>query len=176
MYSLWPWPLVSCLWRCRLAPWMARRLQIGSFYTSKFYEVQKYLTLANRIYHTMTFLMSDAAWQGLTEAQQQILLEAVNESKMAHKDYMTTYNEDALQDMIENHGLVVSELSEGEFEKMREMSQPVYDLVESYDPERYAALMEAAKLPIPSFPPSKLNTVQVRGYSPHLGSSPKEVS
>ena len=83
----------------------------------KFYEVQKYLTLANRIYHTMTFLMSDAAWQGLTEAQQQILLEAVNESKMAHKDYMTTYNEDALQDMIENHGLVVSELSEGEFEK-----------------------------------------------------------
>ena len=63
---------------------------IGSFYTSKFYEVQKYLTLANRIYHTMTFLMSDAAWQGLTEAQQQILLEAVNESKMAHKDYMTT--------------------------------------------------------------------------------------
>ena len=93
----------------------------------------------------MTFLMSDAAWQGLTEAQQQILLEAVNESKMAHKDYMTTYNEDALQDMIENHGLVVSELSEGEFEKMREMSQPVYDLVESYDPERYAALMEAAE-------------------------------
>lgn len=125
---------------------------IGSFYTSKFYEVQKYLTLANRIYHTMTFLMSDAAWQGLTEAQQQILLEAVNESKMAHKDYMTTYNEDALQDMIENHGLVVSELSEGEFEKMREMSQPVYDLVESYDPERYAALMEAAEAANTQFP------------------------
>ncbi len=54
--------------------------------------------------------------------------------------------------MIENHGLVVSELSEGEFEKMREMSQPVYDLVESYDPERYAALMEAAEAANTQFP------------------------
>ena len=68
--------------------------------------------------------------------------------------YQKEYAEAARQfeDMIENHGLVVSELSEGEFEKMREMSQPVYDLVESYDPERYAALMEAAEAANTQFP------------------------
>lgn len=125
---------------------------IGSFYTSKFYEVQKHLTLANRIYHTMTFLMSETAWQGLTEAQQSILMDAVSESKMAHKEYMTSYNEDAIKDMVDNHGLVVSELASGEFEKMREMSEPVYDLVKGYDATRYEALMEAAEAANAQYP------------------------
>lgn len=125
---------------------------IGSFYTSKFYEVQKYLTMANRIYHTMTFLMSETAWQGLTQAQQDILMEAVSESKLAHKEYMTTYNEDAIKDMVDNHGLVVSELADGEFEKMREMSEPVYELVKGYDAERYEALMAAAEAANAQYP------------------------
>ena len=125
---------------------------IGSFYTSKFYEVQKYLTMANRIYHTMTFLMSDTAWNNLTEAQQNILLDAVNESKLAHKDYMTTYNEDAIKDMVDNHGLVVSELADGEFEKMREMSQSVYELVRGYDEDMYDKLIAAAEEANAAFP------------------------
>ena len=125
---------------------------IGSFYTSKFYEVQKYLTMANRIYHTMTFLMSDTAWNSLTEAQQNILLDAVNESKLAHKDYMTTYNEDAIKDMVDNHGLVVSELADGEFEKMREMSQSVYELVRGYDEDMYDKLIAAAEEANAAFP------------------------
>lgn len=125
---------------------------IGSFYTSKFYEVQKYLTNSNRVFHVMTFLMSNAAWEGLTEAQQNILLEAVAESKAAHKDYMTTYNEEALKDMQDNYGVTVSELEDGEFEKMREMSQPVYDMVEEYDPELYAQLMEEAEAANAAYP------------------------
>ena len=125
---------------------------IGSFYTSKFYEVQKYLTMANRIYHTMTFLMSDTAWNSLTEAQQNILLDAVNESKLAHKDYMTTYNEDAIKDMVDNHGLVVSELADGEFEKMREMCQSVYELVRGYDEDMYDKLIAAAEEANAAFP------------------------
>lgn len=119
---------------------------------SKFYEVQKYLTMANRIYHTMTFLMSDTAWNNLTEAQQNILLDAVNESKLAHKDYMTTYNEDAIKDMVDNHGLVVSELADGEFEKMREMSQSVYELVRGYDEDMYDKLIAAAEEANAAFP------------------------
>ena len=106
--------------------------------------------MANRIYHTMTFLMSETAWQGLTQAQQDILMEAVSESKLAHKEYMTTYNEDAIKDMVDNHGLVVSELADGE--KMREMSEPVYELVKGYDAERYEALMAAAEAANAQYP------------------------
>ena len=85
-------------------------------------------------------------------AQQNILLEAVAESKAAHKDYMTTYNEEALKDMQDNYGVTVSELEDGEFEKMREMSQPVYDMVEEYDPELYAQLMEEAEAANAAYP------------------------
>lgn len=118
---------------------------IGSIYTSKFYEVQKYMTNANRVFHVMTFLMSNAAWEGLTQAQQDILLEAVAESKAAHKEYMTTYNEQAVQDMVQNYGVTVSELADGEFETMRALSQPVYDMVEAFDPALYASLIEQAQ-------------------------------
>ena len=118
---------------------------IGSFYSSKFYEVQKHLTMSNRVFHIMTFLMSNAAWEGLSEAQQNILMEAVAESKMAHKDYMTTYNEDALKDMQDNYGVVVTEsLDEGEFAKMKEMSQSIYEMVKGYDSALYDELMAAA--------------------------------
>lgn len=117
---------------------------IGSIYTSKFYEVQKYLTPANRVFHVMTFLMSNTAWEGLSEAQQKILMEAVAESKAGHKDYMTTYNASALKDMQDNHGVQISQLDEGEFEKMKENSQAIYDMVRNYDPDMYNALMAEA--------------------------------
>ena len=108
-------------------------------------QVQKHLTMSNRVFHIMTFLMSNAAWEGLSEAQQNILMEAVAESKMAHKDYMTTYNEDALKDMQDNYGVVVTEsLDEGEFAKMKEMSQSIYEMVKGYDSALYDELMAAA--------------------------------
>ena len=72
-------------------------------------------------------------------------MEAVAESKMAHKDYMTTYNEDALKDMQDNYGVVVTEsLDEGEFAKMKEMSQSIYEMVKGYDSALYDELMAAA--------------------------------
>lgn len=118
---------------------------IGSIYTSKFYEVQKYLTPANRVFHVMTFLMSNTAWEGLTQAQQKILMEAMAESKASHKDYMTSFNADAIKDMQDNHGVQISELADGEFERMKEVSQPIYDMVRNYDPDTYDALMAAAE-------------------------------
>ena len=82
---------------------------VGSFYSSQFYEVQKYLTQSNRIFHVMTFLMSQQAWDALTEAQQNILMEAVNESSLNHKEYMQKYNEDSINDMIQNYGVTYTD-------------------------------------------------------------------
>ena len=65
---------------------------------------------------------------------------------------MTTYNEDAIKDMVDNHGLVVSELADGEFEKMREMSQSVYELVRGYDEDMYDKLIAAAEEANAAFP------------------------
>lgn len=119
---------------------------IGSFYSSKFYEVQKYLTMSNRIFHVMTFLMSNQAWESLTADQKNIIMESVNESKAEHKEYMDKFNSDAIKDMIENHDLVFTEsLGDGEFRKMREASQPVYDLVRKLDPAIFDELMKAAE-------------------------------
>ncbi len=127
---------------------------IGSIYTSKFYEVQKYLTTSNRVFHVMTFLMSNTAWEALTEAQQKILMEAVAESKVGHKDFMTTYNANALEDMKNNRGVQIDELEDGEFEKMKQASQPIYDMVKNYNPDLYETLMSEADAANAAFPES----------------------
>lgn len=118
---------------------------VGSFYSSQFYEVQKYITQSNRVFHVMTFLMSEQAWDGLTDAQREIIMEAVAASAQSHKNYMVTYNQDAIDDMVENHGVTYTEsLAAGEWEKMKEMSSFIYDLVKAIDADRYEALMQAA--------------------------------
>ena len=53
---------------------------------------------------------------------------------------------------LQNHGLVVSELADGEFEKMREMSQSVYELVRGYDEDMYDKLIAAAEEANAAFP------------------------
>jgi tripartite ATP-independent transporter DctP family solute receptor len=119
---------------------------IGSFYSSRFYEVQKYLTMSNRLFHVMTFLMSEETWQGLSDGQKAILQEATEISMQDHKDYMVTFNDDAVKDMVENYGLeVVESLDEGEWEKMKELLAPVYQATEERNPDVYARLMEAAE-------------------------------
>lgn len=119
---------------------------IGSFYSSQFYEVQKYLTQSNRIFHVMTFLMSQQAWDALTEAQQNILMEAVEESAQTHKEYMVTYNQEAIDDMVQNDGVTYTEsLADGEWEKMKELSAPIYDMVKEKDSAFYEELMVAAE-------------------------------
>ena len=63
-----------------------------------------------------------------------------------HKDYMVTFNDDAVKDMVENYGLeVVESLDEGEWEKMKELLAPVYQATEERNPDVYARLMEAAE-------------------------------
>ncbi|WP_434310455.1 TRAP transporter substrate-binding protein [Hominifimenecus sp. rT4P-3] len=124
---------------------------IGSFYSSRFYEVQKYLTMSNRLFHVMTFLMSENTWQGLTDGQKAIIQEATEASMEAHKEYMVTFNEDAVKDMVDNYGLeVVDTLDEGEWEKMKEQLAPVYAATEERNPEVYAKLMAAAEEAIAS--------------------------
>ena len=126
---------------------------IGSFYSSQFYEVQKQLTQSNRIFHVMTFLTSEQAWQGLTEAQQAIIRAAVEESSISHKDYMTTFNEDAIKDMTENYGVTYTEaLADGEWAKMKEMSASIYEIIQQIDPALYTELLAAADAANEAFP------------------------
>jgi hypothetical protein len=64
----------------------------------------------------MTFLMSNQAWDALSDDQQNIIMESVEESKKGHKEYMVTFNNDAIQDMVSNYGLIFTEsLDDGEF-------------------------------------------------------------
>lgn len=126
---------------------------VGSFYSSQFYEVQKYLTQSNRIFHVMTFLMSNTAWEALTEAQQAIIMEAVAESTLGHKENMVTYNQESIDDMVKNHGVVYTEsLADGEFEKMKELSAPIYEAVKAIDPDMYEDLIAAADAANAKFP------------------------
>lgn len=126
---------------------------VGSFYTSLFYEVQKYITQSNRIFHVMTFLVSETTWERLTPAQQNIIMESIAESAKIHKERMKTYNQETIADMVNNHGVVYTEsLEEGEFEKMKELSVPVYEAVEAFNPALYAELIAAVNAANEKYP------------------------
>jgi tripartite ATP-independent transporter DctP family solute receptor len=49
--------------------------------SSKFYEVQKYLTVTNHVYSPWIVLVSKKYWDGLSKAEQKVLLDAAKKSR-----------------------------------------------------------------------------------------------
>lgn len=80
---------------------------IGTIYSLKLYETQKYMTILNYTYSSMVHVVNKNSWAKLTPAQQQIVREeSANSAKLARKtlrDDETTQLKD-----LEAKGIVVS--------------------------------------------------------------------
>ncbi len=90
---------------------------------SRFYEVQKYLSLSNHIYTVGFLLMSEQTFQSLPEDLQQILIEAGREAARA----TVAFGEQADQSVVD---LAVSrgmEANEVDTEAFVEASRPIWD-------------------------------------------------
>ena len=87
--------------------------------SSKFYEVQKYLTVTNHVYSPWIVLVSKKYWDGLSKAEQKVLLDAAKKSRDFERQDTRAEADKALAD-LKGKGMQVNELPADEANRMRE--------------------------------------------------------
>ncbi|MET3507350.1 DctP family TRAP transporter solute-binding subunit [Halalkalibacter oceani] len=99
---------------------------IANIHSAKFYEVQDYLTITNHHYGPSIFLVSEIFWGKLSEEEQQLVDKAIKSGNEEAKRVMREQNAAQLQE-VEESGVVITELDDSEFDRMRELTQPVVE-------------------------------------------------
>ncbi|MBY5766980.1 TRAP transporter substrate-binding protein [Rhizobium leguminosarum] len=91
--------------------------------SSKFFEVQKYLTISNHVYSPWIMLASKKWWDGLSADEKKILTQAAIASRDFERKDTREQSQKALEELKAN-GMTVSELPEAEIAKLREIAAP----------------------------------------------------
>ncbi len=86
--------------------------------SSKFYEVQKYLTVTNHVYSPWIVTVSKKWWDGLSKDEQKILLDAAKKSRDFERQDTRAEAARALTD-LKAKGMQINELSPAEASRMR---------------------------------------------------------
>ncbi|WP_332740194.1 TRAP transporter substrate-binding protein [Hydrogenophaga sp.] len=87
--------------------------------SSKFYEVQKYLTVTNHVYSPWIVLVSKKYWDGLSKDEQKVLMDAAKKSRDFERQDTRTEADKALAD-LKAKGMQINQLSPAEANRMRE--------------------------------------------------------
>jgi tripartite ATP-independent transporter DctP family solute receptor len=103
--------------------------------SNKLYEQQDYVVETNHLPHLISLIVSDEFMQGLPEEQQAIIREAAETAKEYAREQSDERIASRIQ-TIEDSGSQIITLDEEMHEKLRELSQPVYDEIqENVSPE-----------------------------------------
>jgi TRAP-type transport system periplasmic protein len=112
---------------------------------SKFYEVQKYLTLTRHAYSPTPVLMSKSVWESLNADEQALVKACAAEGREAQLARSRAANDEALE-TLKAEGMEVSELSAEEMAKLRELVGPVYEAaIPTIGQENFDKLMAELK-------------------------------
>ncbi|HEY9214147.1 MAG TPA: TRAP transporter substrate-binding protein DctP, partial [Ancylobacter sp.] len=96
--------------------------------SSKFFEVQKYLTVTNHVYSPWVLLASKSWWDKLSDDERKILMDAA----IASRDFeRTDTRADAKKalDQLKSSGMEITVMPESEVAKLREKAAPVAQTV-----------------------------------------------
>lgn len=94
--------------------------------TSKFYEVQPYLSVTRHAYTPFLILYSKRLWDQLNPQEQAVLREAAIEGRDAQRASIRAQSDKALT-ALKGKGMKVNEVSASEQRRMFETVKPVYD-------------------------------------------------
>jgi tripartite ATP-independent transporter DctP family solute receptor len=87
--------------------------------SSKFYEVQKYLTVTNHVYSPWIVLVSKKYWDSMTAAEKNVLMESAKKSRDFERKDTRDEAAKALAD-LKSKGMQINELSPTEAGRMRD--------------------------------------------------------
>lgn len=94
--------------------------------TSKFYEVQDYLSATRHAYTPFMVLFSKAIYDSYSEEEQQILQDCAEVGRDVQREVSRELSEESLA-RVQEAGMEFNELSEEEMARIREQVQPVYE-------------------------------------------------
>ena len=105
---------------------MARNPPFVTINTSKFYEVQKYLSVTRLVYTPFLVMFSKKMWDTVSKEEQTALHEAAIECQKVQRAAIRANDSKALAN-LKSQGMVVNEISPAEqkrmFEKVKPMSE-----------------------------------------------------
>jgi tripartite ATP-independent transporter DctP family solute receptor len=105
--------------------------------SSKFYEVQKYLTVTNHVYSPWIVTASKRWWDGLSQTEQGILLDAAKKARDFERQDTRAEASKALAQLQAN-GMQVNQISAEEIQRMRDKAQPaLQQVVDTVGPELF---------------------------------------
>jgi tripartite ATP-independent transporter DctP family solute receptor len=99
---------------------------VNTIQSSKFYEVQKYLSITKHVYSPWIVLASKKWWDGLSADEKK----AINEAAAASRDFERRDSREASVkaiDFLKEKGMQVSVVSDAELSRMREKAKPAFD-------------------------------------------------
>ena len=105
----------------------AQETPVGLIYSTKFYEVQEYLTLTGHVYSPYVLLASKQWFDGLSEEDQALVMEAAAESEPFQRDLSRGAADELAYTTLPDLGLTLTELPPEEQDKLRELVAPVID-------------------------------------------------
>ncbi|TCT04219.1 TRAP transporter substrate-binding protein [Aquabacter spiritensis] len=105
----------------------AQETPVGLIYASKFYEVQKYLTLTGHVYTPFVLLASRKWFDSLPEADKKIVMEAARESAVYQRALSRDAADTIANVLLVKAGMDVAKLPPEEQAKLREKVQPVVE-------------------------------------------------
>lgn len=101
---------------------------IAIIYTSKFYEVNKYITLTNHVYSPYAILYSKLLFDRIPAKDQKIIFEAARKAAVYERKLNREANEKCLAEMAKD-GAVITKLSSNDRKAFQELTQPIWDQV-----------------------------------------------
>jgi tripartite ATP-independent transporter DctP family solute receptor len=93
---------------------------------TKFYEIQKHASTTRHAYSPLLVLMSKKFWDQLSADERKVLTDAANEVKGYERQVSRELDAKAL-DTLKSRGMVITEVSAQERERMRDKLKPVID-------------------------------------------------
>lgn len=98
----------------------------GNVTTSKFYEVQKYLTKTGHIYNASVFMISKKFYDSLSDQEKEIVAKAAEEAKTFQRELNQKESTEAL-DFLAKEGMTITDLTPEERQKFVDKVKPVYE-------------------------------------------------
>jgi tripartite ATP-independent transporter DctP family solute receptor len=94
--------------------------------TSKFYEVQKYLSVTRHAYTPFMVLYSKPLWDKLSPAEQKVLQECAIAGRDEQRKVSRALNDKSLA-ALKQRGMLVNEITPAEQKRLRDSVKPVYE-------------------------------------------------
>ncbi|SHK18468.1 TRAP transporter substrate-binding protein [Paramaledivibacter caminithermalis] len=113
----------------------AQENPVAIIYTSKFYEVQKYLTLSGHVYANCPYLINKDFYEGLSDDLRKVVDEAIKNTINRQRELTAKQEKEFITELKEN-GMEINELTSEEKDAFIKAAQPAYDeFVEKYGSE-----------------------------------------